>query len=119
MKKISVSKDIDGGGLSLLEVDTVLFVEYDRGINRILFHTVDEVYFTIGNLVYWLGLLNANGFKFARADRNGIISLDKIKRMDKALCRAYFEDDKSGKYCPFAEARFRAIQTRAMNLCLT
>jgi DNA-binding LytR/AlgR family response regulator len=117
MNKISVSEKVDGGGLSLLDIDTVLFIEYDRGINRILFHTVDNVYYTIGNLVYWLGLLNANGFRFARADRNGIISLDKIKRMDRVLCRAYFEDDKSGKHCPFADSRFKAIQSRAANLC--
>jgi DNA-binding LytR/AlgR family response regulator len=83
-----------------------------------LVHTVDNVYYTIGNLAYWLGLLNANEFKFARADRNGIINPAKIKRMDKVLCRAYFEEDKSGKYCPFANSRFRAIESEAINLSL-
>ncbi|OKP91363.1 LytTR family DNA-binding domain-containing protein [Paenibacillus sp. P32E] len=112
MDKISVTKNSNGEGLALLGVDRILYLEYYRAINRILVHTKDEVFYTVGTLVYWLELLNRNGHRFVRADRNGIANLSKIKVMDKALYRGYFEDDASGKYCPFAESRFKAVSKK-------
>ncbi|GGF72587.1 hypothetical protein GCM10010912_17200 [Paenibacillus albidus] len=109
MKEISVTRKINGEGLGPLEINHILFLEYDRAINRILVHTKTEIFYTVGTLVYWVEMLNNNGYNFARADRNGVINLSKVEVMDQRFYRGYFEAGMNGKFCPFAKEKFNLL----------
>jgi DNA-binding LytR/AlgR family response regulator len=113
MQTISVTEEINGGGLTSISINQILFIEYLRSAKRIIVHTESNTYYTVGTLVYWLDLFKLNGYNFIRADRIGVINVDAIQSVDKFFYRAYFSNDRKGKFCPFAEDRIKVIKRKA------
>lgn len=113
MNTISVTREIDGSGLTTILINQILFIEYFGSAKRIIVHTETNTFYTIGPLVYWLDLFVLNGYNFARADRIGVINVDAIHSIDKMFSRAYFSTGRQGKYCPLAEDRIKEVKRKS------
>jgi len=89
---LSVTLDIEGkSGISNLPVGDVLFLQCDFVSKWITVHTLDEQYFIPGTLVYWTEALQQGGYQFEKVDRNIVVHIPKICKMDRYFARAYFE----------------------------
>lgn len=75
-----------------LPVSEVLFLEYDFIDKKVWTHTRNDRYYLPGTLTYWAKALSTSGYDFMTVDRNIVVQLSKIKRLDTMLKYAYFED---------------------------
>ncbi|WP_379136466.1 LytTR family transcriptional regulator DNA-binding domain-containing protein [Paenibacillus sp. sgz500958] len=113
MNTISVSKDSEANeGLMQLAIDDILYIEYSRKPDRIIFHTMQEMYYSLGTLTYWQNALCNSGFNFRLVDRTNVINLDKIVQMDGVFHVAYFEEQitSQSKRCTMTHVRFEEIR---------
>jgi len=107
--QLSVTLDIDGKqGLQLVEINEITYFEYDGLINRIIVHTLDKQYYTMGTLKFFVELLNGSGFNFRLVDRNNAANIDNIVCMDSRTKMAYFEwpTTRTSKGCTFSRKHF-------------
>ncbi|MNP28724.1 hypothetical protein D3C76_1217080 [compost metagenome] len=80
---LSVSRDIEGeSGIVSLQGEDIIFLEWSGKLARILVHTIDQTYYTMGTMKYWSTVLNSSGYRFDIVDRNNAVNVDKIKRLD-------------------------------------
>jgi len=114
-KFLTVTKTIDGEtGTKQIEVSEITMLAYSRRIKRVIVHTTDNVYYTMGTLTYWRKALNASGFNFMSVDRSNIVNLDCIRVMDDVYKLAYFElnPNSKSKYCTIANDRYPDVIER-------
>lgn len=71
-------------------------MEFERSIYRIIVHTYDQTFYTVGTLKYWLNTLASSGYHFVLADRNTLIQVSNIIQLDKTFHIAYFGEDHKG-----------------------
>ncbi|MFC5653515.1 LytTR family DNA-binding domain-containing protein [Paenibacillus solisilvae] len=112
MRKLSVSRDIDGKhGFILVDISEIIYIEYDGIVNRVYVHTINDVFYTMGTLKYFVEGLNASGFDFKLVDRNSAVHMDKIVRLDQKLKMAFFELEitKKSKCCTIANRNFPEV----------
>ncbi|AOZ91281.1 LytTR family transcriptional regulator DNA-binding domain-containing protein [Paenibacillus crassostreae] len=110
---LSVTKDIEGeSGIVSLDGKDIIFLEWSGRLARLLVHTLDHTYYTMGTMKYWTTVLNNSDYRFEIVDRNNAVNVDRIKRLDPILCKAYFEDNlnKNSKYCTMAINRYRKLE---------
>ncbi|MFD0712717.1 LytTR family DNA-binding domain-containing protein [Paenibacillus sp. GCM10027626] len=110
---LSVTLDIDGNqGLELVEIRDITYFEYDSIINRIIVHTLDKHYYTMGTLKYFVESLNSSGFNFKLVDRNNAANIDNVVYMDNSTKMAYFEwpVTKHSKGCTFSRKHFAEVE---------
>jgi DNA-binding LytR/AlgR family response regulator len=89
---LSVTRDTFGkDGLINIKVDDVLFLEFDMTEKGVIVHTRDEKFFITGTLNYWAETLKSTGYEFEKSDRNIVIHIPKIKRLDRIFTFAYFD----------------------------
>jgi DNA-binding LytR/AlgR family response regulator len=118
---ISVNKDPKGiTGLFSLEIPKINYMEFERDIYRILVHTIEGVYYTVGTLKYWLSTLEASGYNFVLADRNTLIHVSNIFQVDKSFHVAYFGENLSGveQKCFLSEKGYKEVR-KNINLTTT
>ncbi|GGD64388.1 LytTR family transcriptional regulator DNA-binding domain-containing protein [Paenibacillus nasutitermitis] len=111
-KQLSVSLDIDGKkGLQLININDMIYFEYDGIINRIMIHTLKEKFYTMGTLKYFVELLNNSGFNFKVVDRNNVVNIDNIVYLDGSTKKAYFEYPvvSGSKGCTFSGKLFDEV----------
>lgn len=97
MSAISVTRDTEGNtGVFLLDIAKITFMEFERTIYRIIVHTYDQTFYTVGTLKYWLNTLASSGYHFVLADRNTLIQVSNIIQLDKTFHIAYFGEDHKG-----------------------
>ncbi|WP_150268684.1 LytTR family DNA-binding domain-containing protein [Paenibacillus tepidiphilus] len=112
MSSISVSKDPKGTtGLFTLEIAEINYMEFEGSMYRILVHTRDELYYTVGTLKYWLTALSGSGYNFVLADRNTLIHVTNIVQIDKTFNIAYFGENAAGTQpkCFLSEKGYREV----------
>lgn len=112
MRRLSVTRDIDGKlGFNLVDIRDIIYIEYDGIINRMYVHTIDDVFYTMGTLKYFVESFNACGFDFKLVDRNSAVHMDKIVRLDQKLKMAFFELEitKKSKCCTIANRNFPEV----------
>lgn len=83
--KIVVSIDPVGEeGLTMISVKNVLYLEFEKSVNRVLVHTRYHHYFLPGPTKFWVTGLNNSGFFLRFVDRTNAVNLQNILRIDKA-----------------------------------
>lgn len=115
MDILSVAKDIEGSsGLYQLPVLEIAYMEYQKTINRVVVHTPEKKYYSMGTLVFWQSGLAANGHRFMWVDRTNVVNIDCIKLMDTVRHIAYFDavPCKTSKKCTFTSGRFNEVLER-------
>lgn len=76
LSSISVTRDPKGNtGLSALDITEITYMEFEQSLYRIMVHTKDEVFYTVGTLKYWATTLKSSGYNFVLADRNTLINV--------------------------------------------
>jgi DNA-binding LytR/AlgR family response regulator len=112
--KLTVTRDPAGiSGILSVNVDEILMLEYSRREDRIVVHTAEDTYYTVGTLKYWNDALNGSGYQFAMVDRGNSLNLAKVVRIDEIFNVAYFEDviDSSSKRCMIARHRMKEVKS--------
>ncbi|NOU80599.1 hypothetical protein GC101_17180 [Paenibacillus sp. LMG 31459] len=115
MDILSVAKDTEGvSGLYQLPVKEIAFMLYDKTINRVVVHTPDNNYYTMGTLAFWQEGLAKNGHRFMWVDRTNVVNIDCIKVMDTTRNIAYFDaiPNKNSKKCTLTRGRFLEVVER-------
>jgi DNA-binding LytR/AlgR family response regulator len=88
----SVTGDSEGkNGLINLPVSEAIFLEFDTSKRCVFVHTQEEKYYMAGTLAYWAESLKSVGFEFEKVDRNIVVQISKIQRMDQTFFLAYFD----------------------------
>jgi DNA-binding LytR/AlgR family response regulator len=109
---LTVARGKDGEtGLVPLEIEDIIFLEFERIDNRINVHTLDDVYYIMGTLKFWVTALQNSGYDFVMVDRVNAANINKIVRLDKQYNIAYFETDvtKESKGCTVAWNKFNLL----------
>ncbi|CAH1054047.1 LytTR family DNA-binding domain-containing protein [Paenibacillus pseudetheri] len=112
---ITVSRDADATtGIISLPIQDIAFLEYARKIDRVIVHTIDEMYYMTGTLKYWQSALDNSGFNFVMVDRTNVVNMDKIVLLDEVHHVAYFEKDvtNTSKRCTFTNINFEKVQRK-------
>lgn len=115
MDILSVTKDIEGAsGLYQLSVLKIAYMEYDKTINRVVVHTPEKIYYTMGTLKFFQKALAENGHRFMWVDRTFVVNIDCIKVMDTTRHIAYFDSNPNihSKKCTFTSGRFLEVMER-------
>jgi hypothetical protein len=117
---LTVARDKDGEtGLVPLHIEDIIFLEFERLDNRINVHTLNEVFYIMGTLKFWVTALQNSGYDFVMVDRVNAANLRRIVRMDKQYNIAYFESEltKESKRCTVAWNKFNLIvkKLKSMN----
>jgi len=110
--QLAVTRDTEGKtGLINLPVSEVLFLEFDMTVKWVIVHTLQDQFFVAGNLTYWVESLKAKGFDFEKVDRNVVVHMPKIKRIDRSFAYAYFEYEvgKDSKRITLAQKYFKKV----------
>lgn len=110
---LTVTRTVDGSsGIKSLHVRDIAFLEYDRKEDRVLVHTVDDVFYVVGTLKYWTIAFNASGYSFKQVDRNNVVNLDRVTALDPTYKHAYFEEPVSqeSKHCTIAWSRYKEVE---------
>lgn len=116
MLLLSVTRDEEGKtGLINITANDALFLEYDQYQKRVYAHTLEERFYVAGSLTYWETALKAAGYEFEMVDRNIVVHMPKIKRLDRVFAKAYFEYeiDKNSKYITLAQRYFKKVLAHA------
>jgi DNA-binding LytR/AlgR family response regulator len=112
--QLSVSKDEEGkkGALNVGASD-VLFLEFDE--KRVFVHTLEDRFYIGGSLSYWVEALKAAGYDFEKVDRNIVVHMPKIKRLDSIYTIAYFEYEveKNSKKITLAQKYYKKVVSKA------
>lgn len=93
-----VTKDKSGkSGVQNLPFDQTCFLECEGKF--MVVHTLTEQFYMNGTLAYWLDALAK--YDFEKSDRNVIVNMTMIERIDPIMKIAYFETEihKNSKYC--------------------
>ncbi|WP_342566426.1 LytTR family transcriptional regulator DNA-binding domain-containing protein [Paenibacillus sp. FSL R7-0345] len=109
---MSVTRDAKGNsGLSALEISEITYMEFERSLYRIVLHTKDEVFYTVGTLKYWVTTLKSSGYNFVLADRNTLINVKNIVQLDKTFHVAYFGENRKGveQKCFLSEKGYKLV----------
>lgn len=115
MGSITVTKDIEGSsGIISLPICDIAYIEYASKIDRVILHTIDSMYYTMGTLKYFLTALDNSGYNFAAVDRTNVVNLDKLVRLDEVYHVGYFEEvvTENSKRCTFTNINFAKIQRK-------
>jgi len=110
---LSVTEDPKGkSGLINVDISDVCYIQFD-GFKRILeVHTIDKKYYMPGSLTFWIESLgNSKDVFFRSVDRNSLLNMERIARLDRITKVAYFDTEITGnsKYCPIAWHKFEQI----------
>jgi DNA-binding LytR/AlgR family response regulator len=112
LSSISVTRDVKGNsGLSALDITEITYMEFERNLYRIVVHTKDEVFYTVGTLKYWVTTLTSSGYNFVLADRNTLINVSNIIQLDKTFHVAYFGENLKGieQKCFLSEKGYKEV----------
>lgn len=112
MSSISVTRDTEGNtGVFSLDIAKITYMEFERTIYRIIVHTYNQTFYTVGTLKYWLNTLASSGYNFVLADRNTLIQVTNIIQMDKTFHIAYFGEDHKGveQKCFLSEKGYKEV----------
>ncbi|AIQ52563.1 LytTR family DNA-binding domain-containing protein [Paenibacillus sp. FSL R7-0331] len=112
MSSISVTRDPKGNtGLSALDITEITYMEFEQSLYRIMVHTKDEVFYTVGTLKYWATTLKSSGYNFVLADRNTLINVKNIIQLDKTFHVAYFGENRKGieQKCFLSEKGYKEV----------
>lgn len=118
--QFTVTGSRDGsGGLVPIDVQEIIFLEYIGGSEaQIRVHKLQETFYTMGTLRYWVTALQESGFEFALVDRNNAVNIRNIKRLDSEYKKAYFEVDitRDSKYCTLAWEKYKALVKKLQSM---
>ena len=90
--QLTVTRDIEGkSGISNLPVRDILFLQSDLTSKWIAVHTLDDQFYIPGTLIYWTEALKQGGYQFEKVDRNIVVHVPRICKMDRIFVKAYFE----------------------------
>ena len=93
MISLTVTRDVEGhSGLIPVSIDAITFLEYEQSNNRIIVHTLEDIYYTMGTLKYWMNAIEGAGHNYVLADRNTAINVSRIVHIDTIFRVAYFEN---------------------------
>ncbi|WP_219838058.1 LytTR family transcriptional regulator DNA-binding domain-containing protein [Paenibacillus sp. R14(2021)] len=109
---LSLSKDKDGKlGLMQVEINQILFALYDGIDNRIIVHTIEGTFYTMGTLKFFTESLNATGYHFRICDRNSTVNVDRIVYLEPNSKMAFFEwpTTSKSKRCAISGENFRKL----------
>jgi hypothetical protein len=115
MTALSVASDVNGdSGITLLNVGNIIKLEYARSIDRVLVHTLYDVYYLMGTVKFWKNSLNNTGCNFMMVDRINAVNLNKVVLVNEIFKLAYFEESpvKNSKKCTIARDRYRDVLER-------
>lgn len=86
-------------------------MEFERSLYRIVVHTKDDVFYTVGTLKYWVTTLKSSGYNFVLADRNTLINVKNIIQLDKTFHVAYFGENRKGieQKCFLSEKGYKEV----------
>jgi hypothetical protein len=90
-----VTRDRDGKtGVVLLSQDEI--VKFTTQGNRILIHTLNDIFYHVDSLDKIETALRAAGLPYERADRGNLIDITKVIEIDEKTAIAYFGSEMSG-----------------------
>lgn len=115
MTKLSVAVDINGkAGMISLNIGDIVKLEFVRPMDRVLVHTLHDVYYLMGTVKFWKTSLNSTGYNFMMVDRINAVNLDKIVLVNEIFKVAYFEESptKQAKKCTIARGRYEEVLSR-------
>lgn len=105
--------DNEEEGLHSLQLDHILYFQlYKR---KVFVHTARIVYLCPWNSMKMLyTLLSSSTNRFEKADKDAIINVNNIKRLDNERLIAYFDDNGEypDKYCYIANVHYPTIKRR-------
>jgi DNA-binding LytR/AlgR family response regulator len=94
LMRVAVTRDPEGSkGLLNVSVNDLIFLEFDMVEKWVIAHTLEERFYLAGSLTYWAEALKAAGLDFEKVDRNIVVQVSKIKRIDTIFTHAYFVDE--------------------------
>ncbi|EJW14128.1 LytTR family transcriptional regulator DNA-binding domain-containing protein [Paenibacillus alvei] len=113
--KITVSIDPSGEeGLIMISVKNVLYLEFEKSVNRVLVHTQYHYYFLPGPTKFWVTGLNNCGFFLRFVDRTNAVNLQNILRIDKASRIITFKGTE--KICIISRRMFNQINDEFLDI---
>jgi DNA-binding LytR/AlgR family response regulator len=115
---VAVTRDPEGSkGLLNVLVQNLIFLEFDMVEKWVIAHTLEERFYMAGSLTYWAESLKAAGLDFEKVDRNIVVQVSKIKRLDSIFTHAYFVEKPTAqsKKITMSSNNFKHIMKRAQN----
>ncbi|MEJ9165149.1 hypothetical protein, partial [Paenibacillus graminis] len=86
-------------------------MESDKTIKRIVIHTPYGIFYKIGTITNSDSSLTSAGYDFIKADRNVLINVANIYRMDKGYNKAYFDAD-NNEGCFLSEKGYAKVKAK-------
>lgn len=111
---LTVTEDAAGEkGMIGLPVREVLYLVYDRKLDRVIVHTAAAYYFMPGTIKYWEACLTSSGYRFLSVDRGTLLHLNSVTSVSDLYKAAYFDDivNEKSKKCEIAHHRFTDVLT--------
>lgn len=108
---ITVTKNEEGDGIQQLDVDDILFMQFDNR-SSIVVHTKSSQYIAVGPLRFWESAFEKAGLNFIRVDRGVLANVNKVKSIDKYFKLAFFDMaiDGETKSCTMSSAGYKLFR---------
>jgi hypothetical protein len=108
---LSVTTKPEGGKIEEIHIESVLYMAWDRMIDRSTIYSTDGTYYLPGPVKYWLNAMNNMGYKFLHVDRATIINTDKVVSVNGIYKEAFFESEisKNSIRCEIVNHRYKSF----------
>jgi DNA-binding LytR/AlgR family response regulator len=113
--QLAVTRNVDGtSGIINLPINDVIFMEYDMIVKGVFVNTLNDKLYIAGTLTYWTDALKAQGYHFEKVDRNYVVQIPTIKKLDKIFTKAYFEYETTplSKSVTLSQRQFKEVVTQ-------
>jgi hypothetical protein len=107
---LTVAREKDASrGLINIGVEDVITIQ--PGKNHVYVHTIDDIFYAPGTLRYYFEGLSSTGYHFKMVDRDNLVQITKIKRLDTRYYLGYFEDvvRKDSKRCTMTQSAYKEV----------
>lgn len=101
-------------GFVSISIKNVLYLEFDKFVNRVLVHTRYNHYFMPGPTKFWVDGLNNSGCFFRFIDRTNAANIQNILRIDKKQKIVFFRG--TPKTCAISRRMLNKITNEFPNL---
>ncbi|MBB3113610.1 hypothetical protein FHS18_005723 [Paenibacillus phyllosphaerae] len=110
LEKLAVSADPLGTKPFELNVQDIIFIQYDRKHKGVWFHSLEQEGFLPGSLEFWISFLANSDIHIETFDRATAMNLHKVELLDRKHNYAYFESViRRDKGCSIAVANFKEV----------
>ncbi|NUU74790.1 hypothetical protein [Paenibacillus xylanilyticus] len=108
---LSVTTTPEGGKIEEIHIETLLYMTWERTIDRSTIYSREGIFYLPGPVKYWLNAINNMGYKFLHVDRATIINTENVVSVNEIYKEAFFDKEVSKKSirCEIVNHRYKAF----------